>query len=133
MFPTYPDLAGRTALVTGASSGIGRGVAEALLKQGMRVAGQHRTHPPPQGTIPIRADLSSERGCGEAVRAARERLGEVHLLVHSAGIYGAAPIASISAAALEEMCDASSHCIGQDLCISGGALLVVPRGQMRSV
>ena len=29
--------------------------------------------------------------------------------------------------------DASSHCIGQDLCISGGALLVVPRGQMRPV
>jgi hypothetical protein len=28
---------------------------------------------------------------------------------------------------------ASSHCTGQDLCISGGALLVVPRGQMRPV
>lgn len=27
----------------------------------------------------------------------------------------------------------TSHCIGQDLCISGGALLVVPRGQMRPV
>jgi len=37
MFPTYPDLAGQRALVTGASSGIGRGIAEALLAQGARV------------------------------------------------------------------------------------------------
>ena len=243
MFPSYPDLAGRAALVTGASSGIGHGVAVALLKQGMRVAGQHRTHLPPQGTAPVCADLATEQGCVEAVRAARERLGEVHLLIHSAGIYDAGPIASISAAALEGMfrvnvysgfylvrellrsglrnavfigstagqrgepghshyaaskgavqsmmmsiavelaprvrvnlvspgwvrtpmaeqslqrigpalvptlpnqrvadvddvvnavlwlaSDASSHCIGQDLCVSGGALLVVPRGQMR--
>jgi len=29
--------------------------------------------------------------------------------------------------------NASAHCIGQDICVSGGALLVVPRGQMRPV
>ena len=29
--------------------------------------------------------------------------------------------------------DASSHCIGQDISVSGGALLVVPRGQIRPV
>src|SRR6266850_689746 len=66
MFPTYPDLEGRTALVTGASSGIGR-------------------------------------GCIEAVGAAQEKLGNIDLLVHSAGIYNAGPIATISAAGLEAM------------------------------
>jgi 3-oxoacyl-[acyl-carrier protein] reductase len=244
MFPTYPDLAGRTALVTGASSGIGLGIAEALLAQGGRVAAQHRTHEPPAKAFGIRADLGTEEGCGDAVRAARQKLGEVHLLVHSAGIYNPCPIEEIESPTLEEIfrvnvfsafylvrellaaglrnvvligstagqrgepghshyaaskgalqsmmmsiavelapkvrvnlvspgwvrtpmaeeslqrigpalvptipnrrvaevedvvnaalwlaSDASSHCIGQDLCISGGALLVVPRGQMRA-
>ena len=243
MFPTYPDLAGRTALVTGASSGIGRGIAEALVAEGARVAAQHRAHEPPARTFAVRADLGTEQGCVDAVRAAREKLGEVNLLVHSAGIYNGGAIARIQSATLEEMfrvnvfsafylvrellpaglknvvfigstagqrgepghshyaaskgalqsmmmsiavelapkvrvnlvspgwvrtpmaeeslqrigpalvptipnrrvaevddvvnaalwlaSDASSHCVGQDLCISGGALLVVPRGQMR--
>src|SRR3954468_10622989 len=103
MFPTYPDLKGRTALVTGASSGIGRGVADALLAQGMRVAGQHRTQAPPAGITAVAAELGTEEGCVAAVRAARGALGEVHLLVHSAGIYNAGPIGSISAQTLEEM------------------------------
>src|SRR5437763_3099583 len=103
MFPTYPDLAGRTALVTGASSGIGRGIAEALVSQGARVAAQHRTHEPPGRTFALRADLGTEQGCVDAVRAAREKLGEVNLLVHSAGIYNAGAIARMEAATLEEM------------------------------
>jgi 3-oxoacyl-[acyl-carrier protein] reductase len=34
-------------------------------------------------------------------------------------------------AALYLASDASSHLIGQDICVSGGALLVVPRGQVK--
>ena len=39
----YSDLAGRRTLVTGASSGIGLGIAEAMLDQGMEVALQYRS------------------------------------------------------------------------------------------
>lgn len=103
MFPTYPDLRGRTALVTGASSGIGRGIAQAFVDQGMRVAAQHRTHEPPAGTARVGADLGTERGCVDAALGAVEAVGEVQVLVHSAGIYTAGPIASIASATLEEM------------------------------
>ena len=99
MYPTYPDLKGRSALVTGASSGIGRGIALALVEQGLRVVAQHRTQAPPPGCTGVAADLGTEAGC---VAAAREA-GSVDLLVHSAGIYNAGPIASIGAATLEEM------------------------------
>ena len=103
MFPTYPDLSGKTALVTGASSGIGRGIALALETQGMRVAAQYRTQRPPDGLVPLQAELGTEAGCVELARAAREALGSVELLVHSAGIYNAGPISGIASQTLEEM------------------------------
>jgi 3-oxoacyl-[acyl-carrier protein] reductase len=103
MFPTYPDLKGRTALVTGASSGIGRGIALGMLEQGMRVAAQHRTQPPPDGCAGVPAELGTEAGCIEAARTAAAALGSVEVLVHSAGIYNKGPIDRISAGTLEEM------------------------------
>ena len=40
----YLDLEGRRALVVGGSSGIGLGIAEAFLDQGMKVAIHYRSH-----------------------------------------------------------------------------------------
>src|SRR5258708_17303773 len=103
MHAVYLDLEGRTALVTGASSGIGRGIVLAMLEQGMRVGAHYRTQQPPGGTVGLQAELGTEEGCVKLAREAREKLGAVDLLVHSAGLYNAGPIASLAAATLEEM------------------------------
>jgi 3-oxoacyl-[acyl-carrier protein] reductase len=108
----YPDLAGRRAIVTGASSGIGLGIAEALLEQGMAVAVHYRTRRAPAEALaarfpgrafPIGAELGEERGCVALVREAARALGGVDQVVHSAGIWNDGAIATISASVLEEM------------------------------
>jgi 3-oxoacyl-[acyl-carrier protein] reductase len=112
MLPVYPDLKGRAAIVTGASSGIGLGIARALLAQGMRVAVQYRggreaaealcAEHPGRG-FAAQAELGTERGCVNLSREAIERLGGVDVLVHSAGIWNAGPIEQMDAERLEEM------------------------------
>jgi 3-oxoacyl-[acyl-carrier protein] reductase len=108
----YDDLAGRRALVTGASSGIGQGIAEALLEQGMKVAVHYRSNRPaaealaarlPGRAFPVGAELGSEAGCATCVAEAARALGGLDQLVHSAAIWNAGPIASLSAARLEEI------------------------------
>jgi 3-oxoacyl-[acyl-carrier protein] reductase len=108
----YEDLAARRALVTGASSGIGLGCAEALLAQGARVALHCRSHRDAaealaarhrERAVVVQADLGAEEGCAAAVRETVAALGGLDLLVHSAGIWNAGPIAELTAARLEEM------------------------------
>lgn len=108
----YDDLRGRRALVTGASSGIGLGCAEALLEQGAQVALQFRSNPAPAEALAARhprrafavqAELGLEAGCAGAIRGAAAAMGGLDLLVHSAGIWNPGPIATMTAARLEEM------------------------------
>lgn len=112
MTATYPDLKGRAAIVTGASSGIGLGIARALLSQGMRVAVHYRGgREAAEGlcaehagrAFAVQADLGSEAGCVNLAREALEKLGGAHVLVHSAGIWNARSIEQMDAARLEEM------------------------------
>jgi 3-oxoacyl-[acyl-carrier protein] reductase len=82
------------ALVTGASRGIGRAVAESLLAAGARVVVHCRTgrdaaeevvrgHP---GSQVLAADLSSARECTDLFARAHDVLGGIDLLVNNAGI-----------------------------------------------
>jgi 3-oxoacyl-[acyl-carrier protein] reductase len=109
---TYSDLPGRRALVTGASSGIGAGIAEALLEQGMHVAVHYRSNRDaaavlcarfPGLAFPVEADLGAEAGCALAVKEAARAMGGLDAIVHSAGIWNDGPIDRIDAARLEEM------------------------------
>lgn len=88
-------LEGDNALVTGAASGIGRGIALQLANEGASVVlSDSNANDGQQTTDQLRedghdasfiaADLSSKAGPGELFRKASERLGGVSILVHSA-------------------------------------------------
>ncbi len=109
---SYSDLAGRRALVTGASGGIGLGIADAFLAQGMSVAVQYRTNRAaaealaarfPGLAFPVQAELGTEAGCAGCVVESARVLGGIDQIVHSAAIWNEGPIASIRAEQLEEM------------------------------
>jgi NAD(P)-dependent dehydrogenase (short-subunit alcohol dehydrogenase family) len=91
--------AGRAALITGGSSGIGLATAERLLQEGARVLinGRDPTRLraavdrlAPLGEVSgIVADVSQERDVARLLMEARARLGRIDVLVQSAGIDGA--------------------------------------------
>ena len=92
--PTF-DLSGRAALVTGANTGIGQGIALALAEAGADIAAVGRT--PAEETAAkiqalgrrcelIAADLSSIAPVEDVVAETVERLGSLDILVNNAGI-----------------------------------------------
>ena len=97
------DLHGMTALVTGASGGIGSSIARALASQGARLAisGSNATklrafrdeldeHSPQHlqevDHVAITCDLSSAEDVEKLVPAALDSLGKIDILVNNAGI-----------------------------------------------
>ena len=85
-----PLLAGETALVTGAASGIGRGIARALAAEGVRLA-LSDIDPERGGAVAaelgaafLAADLSRPDAAAPLFEAAIAALGTLSLLVHSA-------------------------------------------------
>jgi 3-oxoacyl-[acyl-carrier protein] reductase len=102
-------LAGRTAVVTGGTRGIGRGIAEVLCAagaqvvisgrdadRGEKVAGEISA----QGT-PCRfrrADVRSQEDLDGVAAYAGEQFGSLDVLVHNAGVYPEVPLAQMSEA-----------------------------------
>ena len=77
------------ALVTGASSGIGRAAASALIVAGFAVVGTSRDTSavtPLDGVWFLELDVSSDESVGVAVDRAIERFGRIDVLVNNAGI-----------------------------------------------
>jgi 3-oxoacyl-[acyl-carrier protein] reductase len=91
------DLTGRVAIITGASTGIGRWSAIALAECGAAVAiNYHRNQAGAEETkriieeasgraIIIQADVSMKKGAQSVVEEARAKLGPIDILVNNAG------------------------------------------------
>jgi len=95
MASTPFDLSGRTAIVTGANTGIGQGIALALAKAGADIAlvgrsAASETQSLVEGegrkAVQIQADLSSTGPVQDVVDQALDALGRIDILVNNAGI-----------------------------------------------
>jgi NADP-dependent 3-hydroxy acid dehydrogenase YdfG len=82
-----PNLEGKTAVLTGASSGIGAATAQALAREGARVVGgarrAERIAPP---IVALEVDVTDPESCERFVDAAVEELGGIDILVNAAGL-----------------------------------------------
>jgi 3-oxoacyl-[acyl-carrier protein] reductase len=108
-------LAGKVALVTGSSRGIGRAVAIALAKAGANVAINYRSAPDlaaetehevrslGRQTVSIQADVSVSGEVDRLVAQVRERLGPIDILINNAGIIRPQPVEEIRESDWDEL------------------------------
>jgi len=86
------DLTGKTAIVTGASSGFGRATARLLAAAGVRVAGGARRVDRLETEIALELDVRDTDSCARFVVAAVEQLSGIDILINNAGLaLGRAP------------------------------------------
>ncbi len=107
---TTGKLSGQSALVTGANSGIGRGVAIALAKEGAQVVINYVTHPEMADEVvneikalggnamAIMADVSNEASVQQMFQQMFQQYGTIDILVNNAGLQKDSPFKDMSLA-----------------------------------
>lgn len=107
------NISGKTAIVTGASSGIGRAYARALAEAGAHVVLVGRNEerlravalelPGEHFAVPI--DVSTDGAAAEIVQAALEQFGRIDILLANAGLYLPGDFADADLSAVRSLLD----------------------------
>lgn len=108
------SLKNKVALITGASSGIGKAAALLFAEEGAHIAALGRKHEALQETIAsvekvggqgliVIADVKDNAECERAIDATVGKFGKLDILVNAAGIIGSGSLADTSLAAWREM------------------------------
>jgi NAD(P)-dependent dehydrogenase (short-subunit alcohol dehydrogenase family) len=85
----------KTAIITGASGGIGGGLVEGFLKEGYNVVGTSlqasKLLTVSPGLVLVDGDIGKQETAGKVAEAAITRFGTIDVLVNAAGIYRTKP------------------------------------------
>jgi glucose 1-dehydrogenase len=134
----HQPLEGQTALVTGAASGIGAGVARALAAAGARVVVNYVTDPDRADAVTadirehggeafaLQADVSSEPEVREMFAKAIARAGTIDILVNNAGLQQDAPFTEMTIAQWNTVLGV--NLTGMFLCAREAAREMIRRG-----
>src|SRR6201993_1057474 len=91
------DISGKTAIVTGAASGIGLGIATALAETGANVVmadiqkdlveqAAHGLSGTNKRVLPLRIDVTTEQSVIDALAEAERNFGKLHIACNNAGV-----------------------------------------------
>jgi len=136
------DLEGRSAIVTGASSGIGASIARALAAKGMNVALAARRRDRLEAIVAAigaakgdifacPTDVTLEPDVEALFKAAHDRFGRVDLVVSCAGVPQATPIEQMSLAEWRSVLDA--NLTSAFLCGREALKIMKPQGRGRVI
>ncbi|MBO0814137.1 MAG: 3-oxoacyl-ACP reductase FabG [Actinobacteria bacterium] len=110
----FTSIAGRAAVVTGATRGIGKGIARVFAGAGARVLIVGRDAEAAKATVAelsatgaeasyLLADVSRREDCRHIADTAAERFGGIDVLCANAGIFPAAPLAEMTDEDIDEV------------------------------
>jgi NAD(P)-dependent dehydrogenase (short-subunit alcohol dehydrogenase family) len=84
-------MSGKTAIITGASGGIGKGLVEGFLRDGYNVVATSREADQKlsasSNLVLVDGDIGKEQTAADAVEAAIKNFGTIDVLVNNAGIF----------------------------------------------
>jgi len=97
-------LNGKSALITGAARGIGRGFAEAYVREGARVAiadinlsaAQEVATGLGEAAYPLHIDVTSQESIDAAMKAVADKAGELDILINNAALFDASETLDIT-------------------------------------
>lgn len=136
-------LAGKVALVTGGSRGIGAAIARRLAKEGAKVAFTYQraadkakevaaaVEAVGSEALPLAADSADPKASEQAVAATVERFGRLDILVNNAGVYEVGPIDELDGDDFERT--VSVNLRGPFLASSAAARVMADGGSILSV